>query len=823
MKKSIFAMVVMLVLPLAFFACNGNGDGGDDEDTYTISGTVTLNDVGQNGVTVTLSGDASRITSTDSDGEYAFTGLSDGDYTVTPSQAGETFDPASIPVTISGADSTGNDFIVVPEDTYVISGQVTINGEGYGGVTVALTGDAADSDVTDTSGNYSFPGLADGSYTVTPTLAGQTFDPEDYAVTVSGANVTDRDFEIENYTISGTVTLGDEGYEGVTITLSGDSSFATTTDASGNYAFEGVLNGSYTVTPTLTGQTFDPADYAVTVSGADVADRDFEMNAYTISGTVTLGDEGYEGVTITLSGDADDTDTTDASGNYSFPVVNGSYTVTPTLAGQTFDPEDYAVTVSGANVTDRDFELNTFSISGQVTYDTTTDMEWVQVNLTGDADATTRTDADGEYAFEDLLNGSYTVTPVSGPQIFDPVSDAVTVDGADEPNIDFDVPSMIWLVDIDAAADTEDGYSWPTAFRHPQSGTDMAQAGEQVWVATGIYTSIGGMDETLPVLYLAPDAEYYGGFAAGDTALGDRDPVNNPTILDGNDFSEQIVIAADNAILSGFVVTGAVVPIEDVLPIDVKAPINANTAANFSLIDCVVTGNFAGTNNPSFFDAGASGMNIGDGGLVLNTEFSFNQGWNGPIYVLRENTGGVQIINSLFHNNNSQYGGGMVIGGTGPVRVINSTIANNNTSIPGNGFGSGLWIDQGVWLPDGDTEITNTIIYGMIDGISTSEDNYFDVPTLTYSRMESFAGTFYGTTYEDFWAGTDNTFGWPDFVDTVSLDYQLNPTSPCVDAGSNSAVPTAILNEYLGGQYDLNFDPRFVDTVDIGAYEFQAP
>ena len=59
---------------------------------------------------MTLSGDASATTTTDSQGRYTFTGVADGNYTVTPSLTGYTFTPTSRNVTVSGADVTGIGF-----------------------------------------------------------------------------------------------------------------------------------------------------------------------------------------------------------------------------------------------------------------------------------------------------------------------------------------------------------------------------------------------------------------------------------------------------------------------------------------------------------------------------------------------------------------------------------------------------------------------------------------------------------------------------------------------------------------------------------------
>src|SRR5450759_3213581 len=59
--------------------------------------------------------------------------------------------------------------------TYGVSGTVTLSGAALAGATITLTGGATST--TDASGNYSFAGLANGNYTVTPTKAGTVFSP----------------------------------------------------------------------------------------------------------------------------------------------------------------------------------------------------------------------------------------------------------------------------------------------------------------------------------------------------------------------------------------------------------------------------------------------------------------------------------------------------------------------------------------------------------------------------------------------------------------------------------------------------------------------
>ncbi len=101
------------------------------------------------------------------------------------------------------------------------------------------------------------------------------------------ANISDPgDTLAPTYSISG-VVAGDL-LSGVTITLSGAGSAMTTTDASGNYGFSGLVNGSYTVTPSLAGFTFSPISSIVVVSGASVIATNFVA---TVNSTTLLYDD----------------------------------------------------------------------------------------------------------------------------------------------------------------------------------------------------------------------------------------------------------------------------------------------------------------------------------------------------------------------------------------------------------------------------------------------------------------------------------------------------------------------------------------------------
>ena len=253
---------------------------------WSISGTISPVTAGS-GASVTLSGAATKTATADASGNFTFSGLTNGSYTVTPTKTGYTFTPASLAKTVSGANVTGANF-TAQAVTWSISGTISPVAAGSG-ASVTLSGAAARTATADASGNFTFSGLANGSYTVTPTKTGYTFTPASLAKTVSGANVTGVNFTAQavTWSISGTISPVAAG-SGASVTLSGAATRTATADASGNFTFSGLANGSYTVTPTKTGYTFTPASLAKTVSGANVTGANFTGQQSTTSSAITL-------------------------------------------------------------------------------------------------------------------------------------------------------------------------------------------------------------------------------------------------------------------------------------------------------------------------------------------------------------------------------------------------------------------------------------------------------------------------------------------------------------------------------------------------------
>jgi inhibitor of cysteine peptidase len=305
--------------------------------------------------------------------------------------------------------------------TYTISGKVMLDGVGHSGVTIELSGFSAGATSTDAAGNYSFEDLENGFYIVTPSLSAngytQNFDNSSLNPVILDAHSTGNNFNVLTVGISGQVKMGGSGYPGVTVTLGGADTDSTVSDASGNYSFS-VINGDYTVTASLSGQTFDPpAGYFRSIDGFESNGNDFTLDTYLISGNVTREGFGYEGALVSLSGDATGTYTTLGDGYYSFTVLNGDYSVTSSVTGQTLTSNFInPITIASADSPNNDFALDHYTVSGQVNHNGV-GYDGAELRLSGaTASGEVYTNvlrysgSDGSYSFT-VLNGTYSVTP----------------------------------------------------------------------------------------------------------------------------------------------------------------------------------------------------------------------------------------------------------------------------------------------------------------------------------------------------------------------------------------------------------------------------
>ncbi len=420
----------------------------------TISGSVTIEGTAAAGVTATLSSGAT--TTTGSGGNFAFSGVEAGTYTVTISGFPEdaTFAQATQSATIA---TDGENVQLTFAGEYVRSSAVVgavvaadavmSGGDGQpetlGGVTVTLEGEhASETAETDANGGFSFPGLRAGAYVVT--ISGfpedVSFETSSLEVEVGVGEVGNADFTghfIRTSAVEGRVAIEGEGLAGVTVTLAGgpsEESHTTTTDADGAYRFEELRPGDYVVSIS----DFDARDYEFASTSQDVSVDLGETDTVSftgvllrtsgISGRVSVDGMGLADVEVALSGVEERSATTDAGGQYAFAgLAAGDYVVSITVEGNAYVFEVTSEDVElGDNVSEIvNFEgahATTSSVSGFAFLDESAKNDefdegegvlahaGIPVVLVGPTVANRElgmTDAEGRFSFEGLRAGRY--------------------------------------------------------------------------------------------------------------------------------------------------------------------------------------------------------------------------------------------------------------------------------------------------------------------------------------------------------------------------------------------------------------------------------
>ena len=521
-----------------YYDANESSSFDNGEDPFK---DITVELIGADGSVV-------ATTKTDADGNYSFTGLDAGTYTVKVTKAGDiaeltqTEDPDGTKDNASGAITLNADNPVRENVNFGYIKKHAISGNVYldqnrdktkntgdidlSGVTVKLLdkdGNVVGTTTTDKDGNYSFTGLNDGTYTVQVDKTGpladkeQTEDPsgktdsrsQAITFTRTDPDVTNVNFGYaDNYSIHGLVyrdgdrneTHGatEKGYANQTVELrdkDGKVVATTTTDENGAYSFEKLPAGDYTVKVVKDGaltdldQTEDPDSTKDSTSGVISLSNDHRTETdvnfgyianNSINGTIyrdgdrdgKKGDtEGrYSGVTVQLldkDGKVIATTTTDKDGKYSFEhLPDGTYSVKVVKDGaltdtdQTGDPDNKLdnasepITLDEKNPTKGDVDFGYVpnnTIKGTVYRDDNRDktingdepgLERVSVQLldeNGKVLQTLDTDADGNYAFQHLPDGKYTVKVVRSSSIKD-------YDQTEDPDATVDDTSAVYTM-----------------------------------------------------------------------------------------------------------------------------------------------------------------------------------------------------------------------------------------------------------------------------------------------------------------------------------------------------------------------------------------
>ncbi|HVX14255.1 MAG TPA: SdrD B-like domain-containing protein [Pirellulales bacterium] len=457
-----------------------NGNGTVDTGEQGIAGRTVFIDEAGTGIYQT--GDPTATT--DSSGDYSFSGLAAGTYKVVeelPNNVSLT-NPSQTVTVVANETASGVNFAEEASIKGTIFTDTNDNGTldtgeaGVSGQTVFLNNDgtgAPDSNnpstVTDANGNYSFSDLVSGNYTV------DVVPPSGTTISTPSANLsvtvsTGAAAQVVNIgevppSIAGTVFIdandnaqfdsGDTGIAGRTVFINTDGSGTadgtnpqTTTNSLGQFTFSGLAAGSYTVEEVLpTGGTLTTPTQTITVTVGQTASGVLFGELPSITGTVfvdlsgsgtdTSADPGLAGQTVFLNIDgtgvpdsSNPSTTTDSNGNFAFGTEPaGNYTVEEVLPSNvSLSTAAQSITVTAGKTTTGVVFGDLPSISGTVFTDTngngTLDSGetgvsgrtvFINQDGSGTADGTNpqaTTDTNGNYYFLGLAAGSYSVTEV---------------------------------------------------------------------------------------------------------------------------------------------------------------------------------------------------------------------------------------------------------------------------------------------------------------------------------------------------------------------------------------------------------------------------
>ncbi len=187
------------------------------------------------------------------------------------------------------------------------------------------------------------------------------------------------------------------------------------------------------------------------------------------------------------------------------------------------------------------------------------------------------------------------------------------------------------------------------------------------------------------------------------------------------------------------------------------------------------------------------------------------------------------VINCTFSNNSAEtFSGGLRDGNNCSSVLINCIFTGNFAGTAGGAVTAGS--DQPKSI--GHTMLNNCILWGNMSPLGHEIALIGGQPgssiTVAYSDVDGRESEVWVQAGSNLFWDSGNINADPLFVDPANGDYRLSASSPCIDAGDNTAVPVGITK-------DLDGNPRFADDlattdtgcgecpiVDMGAHEFPA-
>jgi hypothetical protein len=412
--------------------------------------------------------------------------------------------------------------------------------------------------------------------------------------------------------------------------------------------------------------------------------------------------------------------------------------------------------------------------------------------------------------------------------------------------ITYNFNQSILYVDANATG-YANGLNWPNAFTNLQDALDAAACGNftDIYVSEGTYVptrnSAGAYTiSPLATFQLKNNVRISGGFstAQGATTPALRNFNLYPTILSGDVqrdgiltnnawllFNHDNIGLNTTAVLDGFTIRDAynnntgfgaamynaacspkienctfvnnhcIAPVDHARGGAIYNGMTNGIPSSPLIVNCKFLGNVASGSGNVFGGAVANIYSapvfqhcVFDG----NTVNSYSNPVGGAIYSYQGTS--ITLDNCLVINNNAS----AICSDGNPMHINNCTITKNSgtTSAPG-----------GFYCIANNSIITNTILYGNLNGSASNISVSGSAPIYSYCDIEGSGGssnwnTAYGVNFGD------NIDENPRFSST----YELGTCSPAINAGTSGSSLTT----------DLNNNPRNYLGIDMGCYETQS-
>ncbi|HTV42050.1 MAG TPA: choice-of-anchor Q domain-containing protein [Candidatus Sulfotelmatobacter sp.] len=392
-------------------------------------------------------------------------------------------------------------------------------------------------------------------------------------------------------------------------------------------------------------------------------------------------------------------------------------------------------------------------------------------------------------------------------------------------------------VDLDCTNPVPPYTDWTTAATNIQNAVDAASPGDLVLVTNGVYSSggrivsgtttncivvtnaitvqsVNGPSLTIIQAYPSP------GLTNGSQRcayLGTGSILSGFTLMNGsatNDHGGGIYCNSGNCIVSNCVIAGNWAQSQGgggyggtyyyCLISSNGSPGSGggvSLSSSSAVFNCLVNSNNASGSGGGIYSA--TGFNPIISNCVITCNFGGNGGGgcNGSYYncIISSNScaddgGGLDLTGSVLNNcliadNFCLFeGGGIYAGG---LTMVNCTVAKNFSY---DNVG-------GIYAYPPTAYLTNSIVcYNTVSAYTPQPVDLAGTVNLCNCCVTNVGGV-------------NDIVAPPGFVNVDGSDFQLAAWSPCIDAGTNSAVTSSV---------DLAGNPRIVNgTVDIGAYEYQ--